>query len=305
LNGFDAPWWVGALLAAALAAGLLQLAPRLGWLDPRPGAEALARKHQRRAAAPVGGAVLWLLAVVLPFLGGAALDSWAATLALTLGLALGTADDLRRGGLPPGTKFAGQLLAALPLLWLAEPFGHGLVHLAVALVAMNAVNTFDNSDGAATGLGVVSFAAPAPWAAGVLAGLLPWNLRRREGGLHQLYLGDAGTHLLGMGVALEPLAWPALLLPLLDLGRVVRLRLRAGERPWQGDRRHLAQALERAGWTTVPRTAALAAAAWPAAAVGPAVALAGWSPWLAALLGGGATTLAFLWLVRCSRAELR
>jgi len=53
-----------------------------------------------------------------------------------------------------------------------------------------------------------------------------------------------------------PAAWPALLLPALDLGRLVLVRVRLGLAPWQGDRRHLAHRLQARG--LAPATVALA-----------------------------------------------
>ncbi len=140
---------------------------------------------------------------------------------------------------------------------------------------MNAVNTFDNSDGAATALGALGLAAPAPALAAALAGLLPLHLARpgrppgdRRARLPQVYLGDAGSHLLAVALLAFPAAWPALALPALDLARVVRARLRAGQAPWVGDRRHLAHRLAARGLGRGAVVALLLAVAAPSALLG-------------------------------------
>ena len=141
----------------------------------------------------------------------------------------------------------------------------------LALVAMNAVNTWDNADGAAGGLTLV--ALPAGPLGAAAAGFLPWNLWRR-GGAPIAYLGDAGSHLVGVAIAARPEAIGVLLLPLLDLARLSVVRVAAGSRPWIGDRRHLAHRFEAAGVPGVGVAALLAGLAgapvwlgWPGAAL--------------------------------------
>jgi len=251
---------VAAVLGAAASALLVGIASPIGWLDPRPGSVAMERKAQAQPAAPIGGATL----IVVTFL--ALVPQWREGLevspeliAVAAAFLLGTADDLLGGGLSVPTKLVGQVLVALPLGWVGGPAA-----VAVAVIAMNTVNTFDNCDGAAAGFGVTALALPAPTAAGALLGFLPWNLRAASAGRPKAYLGDAGSHAIGMWIACTPSAWPALALPLLDLMRVVWLRWRAGQAPWIGDRRHLPQALERHGIGGWARTALLALCAAPA-----------------------------------------
>ncbi|WP_145064885.1 hypothetical protein [Engelhardtia mirabilis] len=257
-----------ALLGALGTALLSALAPHLGWLDPRPGSIPMERKSQVIPAAPVGGVVLVTIAALglptalateltLPPLGGLTGPSLIAVLAAFV---LGSLDDWLPTGLSPWSKVFGQFAASLPLLVDGGPWT-----VVVALVAMNAVNTFDNSDGAAASFGAVALLLPGPAAAGALLGFLPWNLRRGGPVLPKAYLGDAGSHAVGMLVAVHPAAWPALALPVMDLLRVLRLRRLAGQAPWVGDRRHLPQALERAGLGGPARCALIAAIAAPAA----------------------------------------
>jgi UDP-GlcNAc:undecaprenyl-phosphate GlcNAc-1-phosphate transferase len=271
--------WRAGAAALLLAPALLWLAARLGWLDPRPGS-ASARKTQVPAA-PVGG-----LAMALALAFGLSLSSaeisarlgahglgpegarWLtdslefppllALLSLLLALALGCLDDLWRDGLGPLAKLGGQAVAALPWTFMASETGYlgfegsaaALLAGGAALAAMNLVNTWDNSDGAALSLGAVAgLAIGSPALLGASLGLLPWNLRRpaRPGPLPQLYLGDGGSHLLGMALAIEPAGLLVLLVPALDLLRLSIERLLRGSRPWIGDRRHLAHLLAQRG----------------------------------------------------------
>lgn len=271
--------WRSGLTAFALAPPLLLAAARLGWLDPRPGVRS--ERKSQIPAAPIGGLLLALALASGWWFSSAQAGHLLATfglppdgardltqglqfppplplLGLLLALLLGCLDDLWRGGLGPLPKFCGQLLSALPLgLW-AHGAGYlgqdgaaaaGLACLA-AVAAMNLVNTWDNADGAALSLGAV-LALPGghPALLGACLGLLPWNLRRPRsaGPLPQLYLGDGGSHLLGMSIALQPELAPILLLPALDLTRLSIERWRRGSRPWIGDRRHLSHLLSARG----------------------------------------------------------
>lgn len=247
---------------------LARIAGKLGWRDA-PSEQTAARKLQGRPVPPVGGVALALGACVL---GVAPLAAefdraaellpalpWprpeAALLALALAFGVGLVDDLLRDGLAPASKLALQLAAALPLA-ASILVREGLPALlpAVLLVflaawSMNAANTFDNSDGALA-LGALAGLATHPTLAAPLLGLLPLQLDARERtlGPHATptaYLGDAGSHALGLALLLLPYGWPLLLLASLDLLRLARVRIEAGSRPWIGDRRHLGHMLAR------------------------------------------------------------
>ncbi len=255
-------------LATAVASFLLAaLARWAAWGDRGD----LERKHQLRPVPPVGGTALWAgFAVALWLEGGWTLGSgpWGAPsprLALAaLGLAwvVGLWDDLKPGGLAPLEKLFGQAIAALPLGLAAltqatDPRAGCMAALLWglgALVAMNALNTFDNADGALGLLGFLGLALAGSPACGALLGFLPANMNasRREGSraTPTAYLGDSGSHWIGMMVLLTPAAWPVLVLPLVDLVRLSVVRWRRGGRPWIGDRLHLAHRLQRAGLTT-------------------------------------------------------
>jgi len=282
-----APAFVVALAASALVTPLLAaVAARLGWTDA-PSARDARRKLQGRPVPPIGGVALLTGLGVLTALGGAPLGAGpgflpgepsvpAAALGLLFAFGVGWIDDLVAGGLRPGTKLACQLLAVLPIASSAAQAAasHGesglLAGIAwggAAVLALNALNTFDNADGALTGLGLVAFGATSPLLCAPLLGFLPFNLdgRRRVPGRSAparrgpdrrgpdrratptAYLGDAGSHLLGLLVLLTPGAWPALFLPAIDLLRLSFVRWRRGSAPWVGDRRHLAHRLAAAG----------------------------------------------------------
>ena len=129
-------------------------------------------------------------------------------------LAVGLADDLRP--LPAWAKLAGQagagvvlaalgVRAALPgpevVAWAAT--------IAWVVVAANALNLFDNFDGAAGGAALVAGLALSLWwglgggptalgaaLAGAAAGFLVWNAPPAR-----IFMGDAGSHFLGAALA--------------------------------------------------------------------------------------------------------
>lgn len=254
------PILASALIAFGATAMLATLAERIGFADSSSGDEA-GRKLQKRAVPPIGGlaiALAWWI-VGAPHIAIGGLPEWFASpastyAALALALALGVLDDALPHGLAPLAKLIGQLLAGIVLAtpcWTALPFlpalGWTCAGAAGAAFACNVWNTFDHADGIAAGLAGAGFALLANPLAAAVFGFLPWNLVLRRGSEPRAYLGDGGSHLLGMVVLVEPAAWPLAVLPALDLARVVTLRIAAGQRPWSGDRRHAAHALQRRG----------------------------------------------------------
>jgi UDP-N-acetylmuramyl pentapeptide phosphotransferase/UDP-N-acetylglucosamine-1-phosphate transferase len=289
--------------ATALSTWLLaRLAQRSGWVDD--GAEARERKLQSRPVAPVGGAAILcgcaLSALVAHGTGGDAL-SWIRIpggergdpshasaqrvwilAAILAAFAVGLCDDLAPRGLSALRKLGGQTLVGI-LLGIAFGISGAEIHwgafglgLFGAIVAQNAVNTFDNADGAAAATGVLGFSAAAPVIAAALAGFLPFNLWLRRGAAIGrsaasdpiAYLGDSGSHVLGVLLLLNPQAGLALTLPLLDLARVALVRIQSGIAPWIGDRRHLAHRMLDRGWTPTGTVLALCAIAAPSVAAG-------------------------------------
>jgi UDP-GlcNAc:undecaprenyl-phosphate GlcNAc-1-phosphate transferase len=290
--------WIPALIAAATTAVaafvLARIAPRVGWVDGGDRGHKLGVEPMPL----VGGAsiVIGLLCgwAAVNFLGRGAeafvpgralgqllareLGSTATLLpwgGVLVAFAIGLIDDLSSNGLRARAKLAGQALSGLalglPLFWSSISTADAAIVVALlvvgAIVAQNAINTFDNADGAATGLGIVALAVPAPLFAAPLIAFLPFNLagHARTNRIRKSILGDAGSHVLGMLVLLTPAAWPVLALPLFDLARLCAVRSRLGQKPWVGDRRHLAHRLAALGFAPATVCALLAAIALPSA----------------------------------------
>ena len=239
----------------------LRLARATGYMDhPDP------RKAHAHATPLLGGVAI-ALALALASLLAAALGPEAVTLpsmGLLTGacivLAMGLIDDRRPLG--PWGKLTGQLLAGACLVWWGtqvpalreSPLLGALALLGVATL-LNAVNFLDNMDGilgvlipvAAGGFVALALIHGAPvhlalaWGlVGACAGFLVYNAPPAR-----IFLGDAGSHLLGFvlaALALQSLersfTWPhiaALLLilayPIFDATFVVFDRI-SGRRPF-------------------------------------------------------------------------
>jgi len=295
------PQLAGIALVTLLLGGMFAaLARRLGWLGRGwSGAEKEGGLHAPRVP-PIGGLTILLVLIGVEFadLGMGPLP-WAA---LGGAWVLGTWDDFRPLAALP--KVIGQLVVGLlfALQRGSLQSGNLLVlgqDLALAVVAQNLANTFDHSNGLCAGWALLL--PGTPWALrGALLGFLPLNLlgrRSTENSVSQprAYLGDAGSHLLGILVASQPGAWLALALPALDLTRVVVLRWREGQPFWRADRRHLGHRLEARSWPPIAALLIL----WPLWF------LAGW-PWVLGGIGLGFGLL--LWFTAssgCTRAAGR
>jgi UDP-GlcNAc:undecaprenyl-phosphate/decaprenyl-phosphate GlcNAc-1-phosphate transferase len=287
-----------ALIVAAAVAVLLtpiaaQVALRGGVVD-RPGP----LKVQQRPVPYLGG--------VAVFAGLAGPVGWAQpALLVPLGLALllGLSDDV--ADVSPRLRLAGEVAigaaAAVALSGSLSPAGvAGMVVVVVAL--LNAVNLLDGLDGLATSvaaLGALGFSvvldgdarATALALAGALLGFLVWNRPPAR-----IYLGDAGSYLVGTGLALllaltatadEGAATTAgallfVAVPVADTTIAIVRRRRAGRPLFQGDRGHIYDQLVDRGWSSERSTLACAAAqvafvglglAASAMAAGPGVAL--------------------------------
>lgn len=304
---------------------VVPLCRRVGLVD----APDLARKRQRRPVPLAGGAVVFaalvLFVALRPLLGlvveapagggpaepgGPALTGWSwfqalphpsawlasvlawpQALALGLAFTVGLVDDLKAGGLSAGHKICGQLLAAAPL-WAAAPGWTGVGAVLAAVAAMNVFNTFDNADRTAAPLGALACLAWSLPLALFLALFTAVNRTPEAEGRGGAYLGDSGSHFVGMLLVVLPGAWLFLLVPALDLARVVVVRLRAGDSPFHGDRRHLAQRLADEGWSTGAVSSAMFALSVPLfVALG-----VGGGGWLTPAMGAaaGVTTLGFV-----------
>jgi UDP-N-acetylmuramyl pentapeptide phosphotransferase/UDP-N-acetylglucosamine-1-phosphate transferase len=313
------PALAGACTAFAFGLLLTAVARRVGWVDGGAGAHKLAGERWPLT----GGAALlagWLaaeftaralaaaprplfeaaeLAALLErFLGGE-VRLWPLG-ALCAAFALGSLDDLLENGLSAGAKLCGQAVCGLVLV-APSLLLHGasstalllaLLAVAGACIALNCINTFDNADGAALGVGLLGLSGAATLAA-PLVGFAPLNLISDRPGTwrRKAILGDAGSHALGLVVLLHPHAWPALTLPALDLARLCWVRWCLGEPVWRGDRRHLAHRLAQRGMAPWRVALLLVAVAAPAA-------LAPWGWELAAGIAASAALL--VWSLRCA-----
>lgn len=291
---FGSPLALALLAAAAgwLCTALARAAaPRVGMVShPNP----IVPQHTRPVAylggvGVAGGmaaalAAAWLLGAP-PGAGGM---PWPALLAGGAAfLLLGVADDAR--AFSPRAKLLLQVAAAalaaalgLRLFPFAPPAADALLTAAWLLVMVNAVNVTDVCDGLVAGiaaftLGVVAAFVPelrglAAVGAGACAGFLWFNYPPAS-----IYLGDAGSHLLGfvLAVATARGAWhpsaPTSVASMLLLAGVVlfevvllvRARRRRGIPWWRGSPDHFSLRLLARGWSR-PRTDA---AAWAAALV--------------------------------------
>lgn len=195
-------------------------------------------------------------------------------LALGLLLVMGAVDD--RWTLSPRAKFGFQAAAALLFLYLTPPGvwagrlemlgGLGLPVAFLWLVGVtNALNLLDNMDGLCAGVGAVAALAACAfgWGAtdllgGLAAGLTAFLLCNVPPA--RLYLGDAGSHLVGFSLAVLPLyglpasAVPGIVLllavPIADTTFVFFNRLRERRSPFEGGKDHLSHRLWRRGWSS-------------------------------------------------------
>ncbi len=196
---------------------------------------------------------------------------------------VGLVDDRRALG--PAAKFIAQLAAAL---WVSGVAGVRAVEalpmpisLAVTVVWIvlitNAFNFLDNMDGLSAGVAAIAaaiFAIASTLAGQIFVPVLAWVLVGALIGFlffnfspASIFMGDSGSMVVGYllsviailatfydpGQGLAPIGVlvPLIVLavPLYDVASVVIHRLRLGESPFRGDRRHFSHRLVRKGMT--------------------------------------------------------
>jgi len=266
----------GAAVAFAASHALAPVALRWRFVDP-PGP----RKLHAAPVPLVGGAALLLAAlagfVASAWFGGTGTAGRGlplAALALPLAtLAIGALDDAHGKTMRPAVK-ALLTLAALAacLAGAGVGFGASLLAIAPLFALVHATNTIDHVDGLCAGTAALALLDAA--AAALLLGdaELAIRLAALGGGAlgflflnfprARVFLGDSGTLLLGGVLAALWLHWrrPEVFLlatvPLADFLSVAWLRVRAGAKPWIGDRRHVTHRLVASG---VPQTRAVLA----------------------------------------------
>ncbi|MCI0586891.1 MAG: undecaprenyl/decaprenyl-phosphate alpha-N-acetylglucosaminyl 1-phosphate transferase [Planctomycetes bacterium] len=307
---------VALLVAFATTPLFAALARRLRLLDFPAG-----RKDHAAPTPFLGGAAI-LLAFLLGLLaaGGLGGEDLAILGGTGLAFAVGLTDDAAKGRFPAAAKLAGQAAAAILAVasglrggWSSSaPLDAALTFL-LLLAATNAFNFLDNMDGLVAGLGVVAAATlallgdsfPAEALLGACLGFLPWNFPRARA-----FAGDAGSHAIGFAAtaiavracsraegSLPARALPllAIAVPILDLVRVVLLRLRLRRPPHVGDHLHLSH---RVAATGLGRGRAVLLLWLLAVAGGAAAVVTSRRGALAALLAEGGVLLAFLALAR-------
>jgi UDP-GlcNAc:undecaprenyl-phosphate/decaprenyl-phosphate GlcNAc-1-phosphate transferase len=250
--------FVVAVVAAPIAA---RVARRLGIVD-EPGL----LKVQTDPVPYLGGVAVFL-ALAVPV----AVARPALLLPLGLALALGLADD-RSGPSPAARLIVEVAIGIVAGLIVPAPGPLGAVITAAFVIGLlNAVNLLDGLDGLAAGVILVSavgFAIVlegdsqvlALALAGSAAGFLVWNRPPAR-----IYLGDAGSYLLGTALAILLAAAfeeggslavgsGAVLfvaVPVADTAVAVVRRLRAGRALLRGDRGHVYDQLIDKGWGSV------------------------------------------------------
>jgi len=262
---------IAAFLVTALTTPVVRsIAVRFGWI-----AKPMEDRWGRRVTARLGG-----VAMFLGFAGSTAflLPHYRSIVGLVFGallvFLLGLVDDLRR--LPPYTKLVAQLLIGCVVVmsgihidlirwpWLSIPLS-----VLWFVLVMNAFNLLDNMDGLAAGIGALSAAFCAWHAAmtqqwlivslsgiliGICLGFLRFNFPPAK-----IYMGDSGSHFLGLSLAvlallgswrhstqlLSIIAVPVLVLavPIFDTCFVTIQRLLHHQHPFLGGKDHVSHRL--------------------------------------------------------------
>ncbi|HET7548145.1 MAG TPA: MraY family glycosyltransferase [Usitatibacter sp.] len=270
---------VAAIACSAIGVLLLsRLSPALGLLDIPGG-----RKSHLRAVPVVGGIAIFAAVLAATRWAGIAHEASWFLVALSVVIALGSWDDVME--IRPRVKVLIEIAAAGIMIWGAGVQLHGVgdllgwrtiglwafsVPLTVFSIVgvMNAVNMLDGMDGLGGSVALVAFAwfAAIAWASGLdlqfataailcgaIAGFLLFNLRLPWQAHARVFLGDAGSLMIGFalgwfaidltqgeGRTLQPIAalW-IVLLPLADCVSLMARRVRAGKSPFDGDRQHI------------------------------------------------------------------
>lgn len=286
--------WLAALVALLMVGAMIPLltplARRVGLVD-HPGG-----RKQHVGITPMHGGLCILIAMISTaaiFGDLYSASSHAFYLAGGLLLVVGVIDD--RLDLNWKLRIGAQVLATLVMVYiggvsvqqLSDVFGvPGLtlgwlalpVTVFVVVGMINALNMSDGVDGLAAGQALVSvllFACFALYAgnmltaqrllmiAGAIIGFLVWNLRRPGQTRARVFLGDAGSMVLGFVIAwtsvrlsqnplhpVSPVLGPwTIALPLIDCVSLIFRRLGQGRSPFAADRDHLHHLMLDAGYS--------------------------------------------------------
>ena len=298
-------------IAAMLVVLLARFAPHLGIVDAPGG-----RKSHADEVPLVGGLAIFVALLAVSWATGLAPRIGYFLFALSVVIAVGFWDDVAE--IRPRLKFAIQIGASAIMIWgagvelrsVGDLIGWRSIGLSVLAVPMtifamvgvvNSINMMDGVDGLAGSISLVAFAWYAAVAAqsgladqaltdllicGAIAGFLAFNLRlpwQREA---RVFLGDAGSLMLGFalgwfaidltqgpGRTFPPIAalW-VLLLPLADCVSLMVRRVRARRSPFDADSHHIHHYLLARGFSPRQALTILVAASAAFGAVG----YAGW-----------------------------
>lgn len=280
--------FVGLLLSAGGTRLLIHIAPKLGLVD-EPGG----RKSHAGVIPLVGGISIFIALLLCSFLFKFSGAQAYCLFALSLVIAIGLWDDVAE--ISPRLKFAVQIVASAVMIWgagveltsVGNLFGVRAIGLWIFSLPMtvfavvgvvNAVNMMDGIDGLAGSITAVAFAwfAAVAWESGLMsqfqlaivmfgaiAGFLLFNLRFPWQRRARVFLGDAGSLMIGFALAwfavdltqgqgrtFPPIAalW-IVVLPLVDCVSLMTRRLRARKSPFVADRHHIHHYLEARGFT--------------------------------------------------------
>lgn len=284
----------GTLMAATMAVSALavvllsRFASVLGVVDVPGG-----RKAHMRTVPLVGGLAIFVALLTMSWLVGLAPRIGWFLLALSLIVAIGFWDDVAE--IPPRLKIAIQLVASAIMIWGAglelgtvgnligwKSIGLSIFAIPLTLFAIigvvNSINMLDGLDGLAGSVSIVAFVWYALAAAqmgleaqalvaflicGAIAGFLIFNLRFPWQGQARVFLGDAGSLMLGFalgwyaidltqgpGRTFPPIAalW-VLMLPLCDCVSLMIRRVRSSKSVFVADRGHIHHYLLACGFT--------------------------------------------------------
>ena len=285
-------------LSAAAIVVFSRLAPSMGIVD-EPGG----RKAHAHPVPLVGGLAIFAALLAGAVIMGIAAQAGYFLFTLSIIIAVGLWDDVTE--ISPRLKFGIQVIASLLMIYGAQVQLHtlgnllgfrivGLSILAVPLTVfaivgvVNAVNMMDGMDGLGGSLAITAFGWYAVVAmdsgldvpfytalvlCGAIAGFLLFNLRFPWQPHARVFLGDAGSLMIGFalgwfaidltqgpGRSFPPIAalW-VLLLPLADCVSLMLRRLARGRSPFNGARDHIHHYLLARGFTPSQTLAILTA----------------------------------------------
>lgn len=258
-------------------------ASRLGLVDTPGG-----RKEHDGATPVIGGIAMFVAFVLAALSSGQPLNKFYALFAALLILVLvGLLDDMR--DLSARSRFVAQIFAALLMTsWggvvigdLGDLFGRGNVQLQgwtipftvfSVIGVINALNMIDGADGLAGGVSLVVLALFASVAmflgmalhatliitlAAAVLGFLVFNMRSPWRAKASIFMGDAGSMMLGYALAwfavdlgriITPITMVWIFaIPLMDTVSCMLRRIMKGRSPFSADREHLHHVFMRAG----------------------------------------------------------